>query len=95
MWNPAAERIFGWSEEEVLGEPYPLVPEEKEHEFRANIARALQGDSLTGLETRRQKKDGTQIDVSIWTAPSSRDRFLTWQKPVFSRLARSSFSSGR
>ena len=69
MWNPAAEQIFGWSEEEVLGRPYPLVPEEKEHEFRANIARALQGEPLTGLETRRQKKDGTQIDVSIWTAP--------------------------
>ncbi len=69
MWNPAAERIFGWSEEEVLGRPYPLVPEEKEDEFRANIARALRGEPLTGLETRRQKKDGTQIDVSIWTAP--------------------------
>ena len=69
MWNPAAERIFGWSEEEVLGRPYPLVPEEKQEEFRANIARALRGEALDGLETRRQKKDGTLIDVGIWTAP--------------------------
>ena len=69
MWNPAAERIFGWSEEEVLGRPYPLVPQGKEDEFRANIARALRGEPLTGLETLRQKKDGTLIDVSIWTAP--------------------------
>ncbi len=69
MWNPAAEQIFGWSEEEVLGHIYPLVPEEKADEFRANIDRALRGEALTGLETRRQKKDGTLIDVGIWTAP--------------------------
>ena len=69
MWNPAAERTFGWSEEEVLGSPYPLVPADKQNEFRANMERASRGDPLTGLETQRQRKDGTLIDVSIWTAP--------------------------
>ena len=27
MWNPACERMFGWTEAELLGKPYPLVPE--------------------------------------------------------------------
>lgn len=71
MWNPAAEHIFGWSEQEVLGRPYPLVPEEKRDEFRMNLERSLRGESLIGLETRCQRKDGAQIDVGIWTGPLS------------------------
>ncbi|MFQ6026507.1 MAG: PAS domain S-box protein [Dehalococcoidia bacterium] len=69
IWNPAAEQLFGWTEEEVLGRSYPLVPGDMQDEFRANIDRTLRGEALTGLETRRQKKDGTLIDVGIWTAP--------------------------
>ena len=69
MWNPAAERIFGWSEQELLGNPYPLVPEGKQDEFRANLESSLRGEALAGLETRRQNKDGTEIDVGIWTGP--------------------------
>ena len=33
MWNPAAERIFGWSENEALGSRLPFVPAEKQEEF--------------------------------------------------------------
>jgi len=69
MWNPTAEVTFGWSKEEVLGRPDPLVPEEKQEEFRGNMERSLHGEVVDGLETRRQKKDGTPVDVSIWTAP--------------------------
>jgi PAS domain S-box-containing protein len=69
IWNPAAERIFGWSEQEVLGHPYPLVPEDKQDEFRANLKRSLRGEALAGQETRRLNKDGTLIDVGIWTGP--------------------------
>lgn len=69
MWSPAAERIFGWSGEEVLGKPNPIVPEEKQDEFRAFRQRILQGESFSGVEVRRQKKDGTLIDVSLSTAP--------------------------
>jgi len=69
MWNPAAQRIFGWSEAEVLGQPPPYVPEDKQAEFRVLHEQRMRGESVSGLELRRQRKDGTLIDVSLWTAP--------------------------
>jgi PAS domain S-box-containing protein len=69
MWNPAAGRMTGWSEEEALGRPLPIVPKDKKLEFQALLARALSGEYLSGVEVRRQKKDGSPIDISIWTSP--------------------------
>ena len=69
MWNPAAETIFGWSEQEVLGRFLPSVPEDKQHEFLANLDSIRRGETLTGLETRRQKKGDVPIDISVWAAP--------------------------
>jgi len=69
MWSPAAERIFGWTEQEVLDRPVPFVPEDKQEEFRRLHQVKLEGNSLTGLEVRRQKKDGSPIDIAFWGAP--------------------------
>ncbi|MFN3532794.1 MAG: EAL domain-containing protein [Candidatus Brocadia sp.] len=69
MWNLAAERIFGWYKQEVLGNPLPIVPDDKQEEFRALRERVLRGESFTGVEVRRQKRDGSPIDISISTAP--------------------------
>ncbi len=69
LWNPAAERIFGWTEAEVLGRLSPIIPEGKEEEFQGLLGRVSQGESLTDLELRRLKKDGTSIEVSLSTAP--------------------------
>jgi PAS domain S-box-containing protein len=69
MWNPAAERIFDWRESEVMGRPLPIVPTEKQDEFRALRQRVLRGEALAGLELRRQKKDGSLIDITLWAAP--------------------------
>jgi PAS domain S-box-containing protein len=68
-WNAAAERIFGWSEEEVVGRTPPLVPPNREDEFRGHLARILAGDSETGFETERLRKDGSRVAVSLSTAP--------------------------
>ncbi len=66
LWNPAAERIFGWSEQEALGCFLPSVPEDKRDEFLANLGAIRQGRELTRVELRRQKKDGSPIDIALW-----------------------------
>ena len=67
-WSPAAERTFGWSEQDVIGRFDPVVPEDALDEFRADFRRVLGGEEYS-REVRRQKKDGCLIDVSISTAP--------------------------
>ncbi|MFC7020125.1 MULTISPECIES: PAS domain S-box protein [Haloarcula] len=68
-WSSGAERLFGWTAGEVLGEPYPLVPEDRREEFRRHKQRVDKGYVIDGIETQRQRKDGALVDVSLWSAP--------------------------
>jgi PAS domain S-box-containing protein len=70
LWNPAAERIFGWSREEMLGRgDLPMAPPSKRPESEELFARVRAGESVNDYETVRQRKDGTLVDVSIAAAP--------------------------
>ncbi|MDQ1557933.1 MAG: hypothetical protein QOD32_993 [Pyrinomonadaceae bacterium] len=69
MWNQSAERIYGWNEAEVLGQMLPTVPPDKLEEVRRNHRQAVAGTDFKSYETVRLRKDGTQINVSISTAP--------------------------
>lgn len=69
IWNPAAERIFGWSQQEVLGKFLPTIPANKQEEFLHNLAITSQGQGLAGVETQRQKKGNILLDVELWLAP--------------------------
>jgi len=67
-WNPAAELVFGWTRREVLGQPLPIVPDDRREEFLSNLRRTLAGESLEGVETAGRRKDGSLIDVQVWTS---------------------------
>ncbi|MEG4007600.1 PAS domain S-box protein [Microcoleus sp. Pol11C1] len=69
MWNPAAERIFGWHESEAVGQFVPCVPADKREEFTANLKKIREGHAIAGMETHRQRKDGSSIDISLWATP--------------------------
>lgn len=68
-WNEAAERVFGWSEPEVLGRFNPLLPEGEEESFQRLLQAALDGRSRREVEALRRHKDGSLLDVSISSAP--------------------------
>ena len=72
LWNPAAERIFGWTPEEILGrEGLPMAPDDKRAESVDLFERVMAGESINDYETVRQGKDGRRVPVSIAAAPVS------------------------
>jgi PAS domain S-box-containing protein len=72
LWNPAAERMFGWNVAEVLGLEPPLIPEELQAEHNAVLERVRSGGQISFV-TRRARKDGTLLDLRIDTS-ALRDR---------------------
>ncbi|HTE62319.1 MAG TPA: PAS domain-containing sensor histidine kinase [Solirubrobacteraceae bacterium] len=70
LWNPAAERIFGWTREEMLGRAgLPMAPPHLRAEAEDLFRRVAAGASINDLETVRRHKDGPLVPVSIAAAP--------------------------
>ncbi len=68
-WNAHAERIFGWSPQEALGQRVPFVAAEHLGEFLSRHQAQLYSDRpVHELEVRRARKDGSQVDVSVSTS---------------------------
>jgi PAS domain S-box-containing protein len=68
MWNHTAESIFGWTQDEVLEKPLPIIPQDRRAEFEFMFRNEILGEACTGVETQRQRKDGSIIDVNLSTA---------------------------
>jgi PAS domain S-box-containing protein len=64
LWNPAAERLFGWTAGEVIGRPPPIIPAELRAEHNAVLERVSGGGQIS-FATRRIRKDGGVLDLRI------------------------------
>ncbi|MDM5176313.1 EAL domain-containing protein [Massilia sp. DJPM01] len=69
-WNAGAERMYGYSAAEMLGQPISvLIPPELAAEMPAIMERLRRGERIAHLDTVRMRKDGRRIDVSLTTSP--------------------------
>jgi PAS domain S-box-containing protein len=64
VWNPAAERLFGWTAAEVTGRQPPFIPEELTAEYNAVLERVASGGQVS-FATRRIRQNGSVLDVRI------------------------------
>jgi PAS domain S-box-containing protein len=69
IWNPAAERIFGWTESEVLNKDNPIISEGIKEEYQKIKDNILQGITPPSLEFTCYKKDGSLINIVFSVAP--------------------------
>jgi PAS domain S-box-containing protein len=69
-WNRGAERIFGYSAEEAIGQPITIViPQDRQDEERMILTRIRRGERIDHFETVRQRKHGSLIVVSVTISP--------------------------
>jgi PAS domain S-box-containing protein len=69
-WNRGAERIFGYTAEEAIGQPVTIViPRDRQNEERTILTRVRRGERIDHFETLRQHKNGNLIVVSLTVSP--------------------------
>lgn len=69
-WNAAAQRLFGYTAEEVIGQPILIIiPPDLQHEETQILAKIRRGEHIDHYETTRVAKDGRLIEVSISVSP--------------------------
>ena len=69
-WNPAARRMYGYSSDEVVGQPIThLVPTDRHHEIQQALDTVRRGEAITNYETVRLPKHGPAIDVAVTISP--------------------------
>jgi PAS domain S-box-containing protein len=69
-WNTGAQRLFGYTAEEAIGQPVTmLIPDDHPDEEPRILARIRSGERIEHYETVRVRKDGTLIDISLTVSP--------------------------
>jgi PAS domain S-box-containing protein len=69
-WNRGAERVFGYTADEAIGQPITIViPQDRQDEERAILTRIRRGERIDHFETVRQRKHGSLIVVSLTVSP--------------------------
>jgi PAS domain S-box-containing protein len=98
-WNKGAERIFGYSADEVVGKPITvLMPPDRQDEESTILEHIRRGERIDHYETKRRHKDGRLLDISLTVSPvkdedgrvvgaSKVARDITYQKGARERMA--------
>ena len=69
-WNPAAERLYGYSAEEAVGKPTSIiVPDDRRDEGSEYLRRIASGEGIESFETVRTRKDGSPVEISLSLSP--------------------------
>lgn len=97
-WNPGAEKLYGFSENEAIGRNISIViPQEKTNELNHLLKKISTGERIESFETKRQRKDKSILDVSLTISPirdetgiiiraSAISRDITFKKQVEEEL---------
>ncbi len=68
-WNPGAERLFGYTAKEMIGRHIEVLIPLEDRKGEAKVAAVAQGERVEQYQTRRIRKDGTPVDVSLTLSP--------------------------
>lgn len=69
-WNPAAERLYGYTAEEAIGQPTSIiVPPDRRADGKDYLGRIARGEPIERFETVRLRKDGTPVEISLSLSP--------------------------
>ena len=75
-WNRGAEAIYGFSAEEIVGQPVfsTIIPAEHQEEYEKFFLRVLAGETLVRFESERRRGDGERVDVALTYSPVKNQR---------------------
>jgi two-component system, cell cycle sensor histidine kinase and response regulator CckA len=72
-WNARAAELFGWTADEAIGELNPIIPAGERAQSDELFARIRKGKRLNGIEVTRHARDGTVLELCLYSAPLSKN----------------------